>query len=262
MNIRSLVVLAHVSPAVNEYKKSPCVSQGLKELFLIGCLHQTQARISIRVLQVWDSWRHIKATTLMTRSQQPWWPLGIEHCLAPACKTTAKDQHKKSGTAKINLQKVCKPLQENREKCEEAFLVQEHVNPLINHQPSNIIRDDKTVSLCFSWFHGQNLGALLLLLLQKWKTPRSRESSPAIDNQQDRQKYKLIVMFVQGSLLLMEEIAANQLSLVVFFFIYKVLYIPGGAGFLPSTGLATQTIHCYVQSRLLQICLVWFPQHW
>ncbi len=31
---------------------------GLKELFLIGCLHQTQARISIRVLQVSDSKLH------------------------------------------------------------------------------------------------------------------------------------------------------------------------------------------------------------
>ena len=33
----------------------------------------------------------------------------------------------------------------------------------------------------------------------------------------------------------MEEIPANQLRLVVYPILFRVLYIPGGAGFLPST---------------------------
>jgi len=43
----------------------------------------------------------------------------------------------------------------------------------------------------------------------------------------------------------------HQLRLVVYSIIYKVLYIPGGAGFRPSTGLPTQTIHGCFQSKLL-----------
>ena len=38
----------------------------------------------------------------------------------------------------------------------------------------------------------------------------------------------------QGILLLMEEIL-HQLRLIVFTILYRVFYIPGGAGFLPST---------------------------
>jgi len=37
------------------------------------------------------------------------------------------------------------------------------------------------------------------------------------------------------SLLLMEEHPANQLRLVVYPIMYQVVFIPGGAGFLPST---------------------------
>ena len=40
---------------------------------------------------------------------------------------------------------------------------------------------------------------------------------------------------IRPVILLMEEILVNQLRLVVYPIIYKVSYMPGGVGFLPST---------------------------
>jgi len=52
----------------------------------------------------------------------------------------------------------------------------------------------------------------------------------------------------------MEEIL-HQLRLVVYPIIYRVLYVPGGSGFTPSTILHVQIEKYQLESKLLFICI-------
>ena len=58
-------------------------------------------------------------------------------------------------------------------------------------------------------------------------------------------------------LLMVQKFCVHQLRLVVYPTIFKVFYIPGGAGFLPSTGCST-TFHKHVFIEIVGcVCVCW-----